>query len=274
MEISQDPIKGAYQSSDVFWSRVMKGYENGRKTTWCERTKRSVQSRIQTIEKATKKLHACIRQCENRRPSGASDNDIFNQAKIMLSEDPQFKTGWKFHHVSNMIKNFEKFMDGSTSPNDHVINSPTQVSPGLSSFTPNLDGDDKIISGSSSQRPSGVKKSKMKRKLDDQSSTIIKTLEEGNKQLLKQLKKTSAKRIHHMEIQKQNHTLKEENKVLLCDLSSIQDPNVRAYIQAQQVQIISKRNAESQDQRALSQTSSFGQYFTDLSGSGRGFPDY
>lgn len=76
MEISQDPIKGAYQSSDVFWSRVMKGYENGRKTTWCERTKRSVQSRIQTIEKATKKLHACIRQCENRRPSGASNNDI------------------------------------------------------------------------------------------------------------------------------------------------------------------------------------------------------
>jgi len=54
----------------------MKGYENGRKITWCERTKRSVQSWIQTIEKATKKLHACIRQCENRRPSGASNNDI------------------------------------------------------------------------------------------------------------------------------------------------------------------------------------------------------
>ena len=56
----------------------------------------------------------------------------FNQAKIMLSEDPQFKTGWKFDHVWNMIKNFEKFMDGATSPNDHVINSLTQVSQGLS----------------------------------------------------------------------------------------------------------------------------------------------
>ena len=56
--------------------------------------------------------------------------------------------------------------------------------------------------------------------------------------------------------------------------SSIQDPNVRAYIQAQQIQIISKRNVESQDQQALSQTSPFGQYFTDLSGSGTDFPDY
>ncbi|KAF8081283.1 hypothetical protein N665_0894s0001 [Sinapis alba] len=189
MKISQDPIKGAYQSSDVFWSRVMKGYGNKRKTTWCERTKGSQH----------KKLHACIRQCKNRRPSRASDKMIF--------ENPKFKTGWKFDYVWNIIKNFEKFMDGSTSPNDHVINSLTQVSLSLSSFSPNLDDDDEIISGSSSQRPSG-------------------------------LKKTSGERIHHMEIQKQNHTLKEENKVLLCDLSSIQGPNVCAYIQAQQVQII------------------------------------
>ena len=56
---------------------------------------------------------------------------------------------------------------------------------------------------------------------------------------------------------------------MLCDLSSIQDLNVCAYIQ--QIQIISKWNAESQ---ALSQSSPFGQYFTDLSGSGRDLPDY
>ena len=56
--------------------------------------------------------------------------------------------------------------------------------------------------------------------------------------------------------------------------SSIQDPNIRAYIQAQQIQIISKWNVESQDQQALSQTSPFGQYFTDLSRSGMDFPDY
>ena len=74
-----------------------------------------------------------------------------------------------------------------------------------------------------------------------------------------------------MEMQKKNHALKEENKVLLCDLSSIQDPNVCAYIQDQQIQIISKWNAASQ---AIFQSSPFGQYFTDLSGSGRDLPDY
>lgn len=30
-------------------------------------------------------------------------------------------------------------MDGAASPDDHVINSPTQVSTGFSSFSPNLD---------------------------------------------------------------------------------------------------------------------------------------
>lgn len=76
MDISQDPIKGVYQSSDQFWSRVMQAYENGKDTSWAERTKRSMQTQVQTIEKATKKLHACIKQCENRHQSGVSNDDI------------------------------------------------------------------------------------------------------------------------------------------------------------------------------------------------------
>ncbi|KAL0701655.1 hypothetical protein Bca4012_057777 [Brassica carinata] len=45
---------------------------------------------------------------------------------------------------------------------------------------------------------------------------------------------------------------KKKTKFLFYDLNSIQDPNVCAYIQAQQVQIISKKNADSHDQQALS----------------------
>ena len=37
---------------------------------------KSLQFWIQGIEKATRKLHAYIKQCEKRRPSGASSNDI------------------------------------------------------------------------------------------------------------------------------------------------------------------------------------------------------
>ena len=76
MEISQDPIKCVYQSFDQFWSCVASAYENGKDASWSERTKKSIHCRIQTIEKATKKLDACIKKCENRRPSGASNDDI------------------------------------------------------------------------------------------------------------------------------------------------------------------------------------------------------
>ena len=66
------------------------------------------------------------------------NNMQFNQAIIMLNKDPQFKTDWKFDHVWNMIKTLKTFIDDATSPNDHVINSLTQVFPGLFSFSPNF----------------------------------------------------------------------------------------------------------------------------------------
>lgn len=84
MQISQDPITGAYQTSDQFWSRVVETYENEKNANWSERSRRSIQARVQTIEKATKKLHACIRQCENRRPSGASNDDIVSDNILLV----------------------------------------------------------------------------------------------------------------------------------------------------------------------------------------------
>ena len=41
ISFGQDPIQGIYQSSYQFWSRVMQAYENGKDTSWAERTKRS-----------------------------------------------------------------------------------------------------------------------------------------------------------------------------------------------------------------------------------------
>lgn len=78
MEISQDPITGVYQSSDRlwFWSRVLEAYVKEKNPTWNERLTKSIKCRIQTVEKVTKKLHACIKKGENRCPSGASSDDI------------------------------------------------------------------------------------------------------------------------------------------------------------------------------------------------------
>ena len=76
MEISQDPIVGVFQTSNSFWSRVEEKFNAAKDATWEERTKRSLQCRYQTIEKAVRKLTGCIRQIENMHPNGASNTDI------------------------------------------------------------------------------------------------------------------------------------------------------------------------------------------------------
>ncbi|CAH8257155.1 unnamed protein product, partial [Arabidopsis lyrata] len=189
----------------------------------------------------------------------------FNQAKEMLMQDKNFKSGWKFDHVWNITKNFEKFKDGATPARkvsylcgfeNPTPDSVSQTSPDLSSFSLNLDDKDDTIGGSPSERPIGVKQLKLKRKNDDQTRDVIKTLEEGNKQLVEQLKKTSAQRQQYLEMQNKSLTLKElkeENKVLYRDLNSIEDPNLRAYLQSEQAKILKKRL----DQQASSASTSF-----------------
>lgn len=185
----------------------------------------------------------------------------------MLMEDPKYKSGWKFDHVWNIIKTSEKFEHGVTysrKPSDScgfestysdsenpTTNSEIQASPSVSSCSFNLGDKDDLIGGSlsqqpigGSQQPIGVQKSSLKRRSDDRTSAIIKILKEGNRQLLEHLKKTSAHIQHCMEIQSKNYALKkfkEENIFLLQDLNSIQDANIRAYVQSEQKRILRKR---------------------------------
>ncbi|KAF2530570.1 hypothetical protein F2Q70_00032025 [Brassica cretica] len=113
----------------------------------------------------------------------------------MLREDPMFKGGWKFEHVWDIIKNFKNFQDGVahakrfSNPCGVEYTSLELSSPRLSSSSLNLNDESENISGSPSSRPLGVKKSKMKRKIVDQTNSVINTLEGGNNQLREQLKK-------------------------------------------------------------------------------------
>ena len=63
--------------------------------------------------------------------------------------------------------------------------SPISASPGLSSFNINLtDGDvGDGVGDCSSQRPVGVKKAKLKKKLDESLCTVVKTIKEQNKKV-------------------------------------------------------------------------------------------
>ncbi|KAJ4891435.1 callose synthase 1-like isoform X2 [Raphanus sativus] len=95
------------------------------------------------------------------------------------------------------------------------------------------------------QDPIGVEESKLKGENVDQTSFLINTIEEGNKQLLEQLKKTNEQRQQILDIQSKTYALKEigeENKILLLDLSSIQNPHIRSFMEGEQTRILQKRN--------------------------------
>ena len=62
---------------------------------------------------------------------------------------------------------------------------------------------------------------------------------------------------------------KEENKVLLKDLNSIDGLNVHEYFRAKQARIIQKKKNQQQGS-----SSAFGHYFDDIGGSGSGLPEY
>lgn len=67
---------------------------------------------------------------------------------------------------------------------------------------------------------------------------------------------------------------KEENKILFCDVDSIKDPKIRAYMQSEKNRILLERSEEQQAQQPPQTSTSFGQFFNNLSGSGSDLPDY
>ena len=93
---------------------------------------------------------------------------------------------------------------------------------------------------------------------------------------------TSREKGHEMiELRLQNEAkklafkeVKEENKILLKNLASIDDVNIREYIRSEQERIVRKRRQEQQQQSSSVTQNLFGQYFEDLGGFGANLPDY
>ncbi|GAY36469.1 hypothetical protein CUMW_279750 [Citrus unshiu] len=70
---------------------------------------------MQSILAVICKLRGCIRQIENQNPSGASEQDILNRAKVLLAQDKKYNKRFKFDHVWPILTDIEKFRD------DHSI---------------------------------------------------------------------------------------------------------------------------------------------------------
>ncbi|KAJ4865964.1 Uncharacterized protein Rs2_52517 [Raphanus sativus] len=227
LDVSQNPIIGINQSKDQFWARVETEYQKSEISNQQPRPRRSLQTRMTTILSAVSKLRGCVNQIENKNPSGASEQDILNQAKMLLAQDVKYKRGFKFDHVWPILKGMEKFTNNngnapsafheegrniSSSPS-FSVDPESSPSPGMNSFDLNINSDEGTSNLSS--RPMGVKKAKRKLQSEEQ----FKQLMEQNDKLLKAITK---------------------------DLNSITDPASRAYIENRKQEIIRKRAQTSQ----------------------------
>ncbi|KAK1365303.1 NAM-associated domain-containing protein [Heracleum sosnowskyi] len=150
LDISHNPIIGINQSRDQFWSHIEVEYNNSKPVT--------------------------VTQDRPKKSLGASQKDILTRAKVLLKQDKKYDKGSKFDHVWDILKDTEKFGDDhsnatpyhqtqtsnfvSSQANSPATESPTSASPGLSSFSPNIN--DTSVDGCSNQWPIGVKKGKRK----------------------------------------------------------------------------------------------------------------
>ncbi|XP_059317518.1 uncharacterized protein LOC132068070 [Lycium ferocissimum] len=129
----------------------------------------------------------------------------------------------------------------------------------------------------SSQRPIGVKKAKLKRKFEEGFSSAMQMVQSENNRLVELLAKSGADRQRDLEMKDRALKLKEfkeENKILLSNLDSIGDPNIREFIRQEQKRIMDKRSQQFQQPPPQQSSAPYTQYFNDIGGSGNDLPEY
>ncbi|PON83487.1 hypothetical protein TorRG33x02_207590 [Trema orientale] len=114
-------------------------------------------------------------------------------------------------------------------------------------------------------------------------SQFITPMHRNNQKFLELQKKTNSDRQQNYELQvlrAQNESKKlavteyrEDNKILFTDLDSIKDPNLREFMRSEQSRIMRKR-AQQQGEGSQNTSNVFGQFFTNLGGSGDDLPPY
>ncbi|KAK2664937.1 hypothetical protein Ddye_003511 [Dipteronia dyeriana] len=250
LDVSQNLILGTNQSSLQFWSRIETEYHKAKPEHITHvRPKRSLQSRMQVIMSATRKLRGYVQQIENLKPSGgASELDVLNQAKALLAEDPDFKKQYKFDHVWPLLKdsNLSMLTPGRRKRNDwkeaSQSDSTTPKSAGGSPFCIDLNADFE------SERPVG----------SEEMIKFYKSLKEENQQIKDMFKESNACMQETQSLLQMNYQLqllraqneakklelrerREENKILNRDLDSIKDPMLRDALRSEQMRIYEKR---------------------------------
>ena len=209
-----------------------------------------------------------------------------NMAKELMMLDPKYAKGFKFEHVWDLLKDFQKFDCKSQQPRADMFSSqsdmPVPESPqsptANPSFSINLSEDSGSGSASASKRPIGVKRSKMKKKKEDMSTLIGSILESNNEMRavyqgenqqnreLLQKKVIEFQRANDL-VQKANDLAQWEadNKILMMDTTTIPNMSSRLYFEQEHIRIIQKRTSGHPGNDF-----NFENYFPGMGGSGSG----
>ncbi|KAL5832636.1 hypothetical protein ACOSQ3_016310 [Xanthoceras sorbifolium] len=116
LEITQDLVMGMNQKKDSLWERINIMFHS-RRPSFCtvDRSPKSLACRMSIITKAISKFRGCVRRIEHLYPSGASEMDIINRAKVLFSEEKEYKLKrFQFDHVWPILKDIEKWMDNGS----------------------------------------------------------------------------------------------------------------------------------------------------------------
>ncbi|KAL4589024.1 hypothetical protein LXL04_001926 [Taraxacum kok-saghyz] len=273
IDVSQNPIIGKNQSRDKLWMRIETQYHADEPFKNQPRPRRSLESRMGIILKAISKLRGCVNQIVNKNPSGASEQDIIDQAKVLFAQDPNYNKGFVFEHVWNILKNVQKFSEVNQIPKSqqkaNAFSPP--LTPSTASGVPSLDLNEDVDI-KFTERPIGVKKAKANLQNEKNMHNML----ESNKQMCEALKIGNVIALKKLEAQNEKNRLvnetnrltniTEENKILFTDLTTISDPEFLEYIQNEKKRIIRKRKAESQEEESRYPESQYraSQYQQDL----------
>ena len=134
-----------------------------------------------------------------------------DRAKLLFAEDKKFKKGFKFDHVWKILKDFAKFDDSNPTPRQRFQIQNTQSSESenqgqhcntLPSFNLNLTSEESSDGGSSSsKRPMGIKSAKLKKKKQEEMSSIFSNMEARDEKLMEMLQKAEEDRKRQLELQ-------------------------------------------------------------------------
>ncbi|KAL7159372.1 hypothetical protein ABFS83_01G022800 [Erythranthe nasuta] len=225
---------------------------------------------MRVILAAVDKLKGCIQQVEDLNLVDASEQEILFRARSLLIKDANFKKGFRFDHVWPLLKDIEKYgyeintngggggavfeFEGQNCNNvpslskshseDKAPSSSQSISPGQSSSS--LNENEENLEGTASQ-----KGAKVTRRSDEEVAKLVDAIREENIELAQMLKEDYECRQKATRVEAQNESKKlamaeyrEDNKILLKDLNSITDLNLRQMFVNEQKRILLKRSQQ------------------------------